>query len=113
MIMSNVKLVKLNTGEELIGTVTENLEGNFMTMKDIVMMAMVEPNKIGFMNYMPYADLKGGLNINKAYVIFVVPVQEKLELEYRNMTNKLVVAKGPNETAAVVAAAGNQLKLAR
>lgn len=110
--MSNVKLVKLNTGEELIGVVTEYTEGNIITMKDIVMMAMVEPGKIGFMNYMPYADLKNGLNINKEYVIFMVPVQDKLESEYRNMTNKLVIAKGPNDAAAIASAAG-QLKLAR
>ena len=88
--MSSVKIVKLTTGEEIIGKVTESLDGS-INVKDPVTLGMVERNQLGFIGYMPYADLKQGITISNDRVMFVVPIDPKLETEYSAMFNNLIV----------------------
>jgi hypothetical protein len=85
-----VKIIKLTTGEEIIGKVTESLDGSY-NIKDPVTIGMVERNQIGFIGYMPYADLKEGLNVGKERIMFVVPIDSKLEAEYNAMFSNLIV----------------------
>ena len=88
--MSDVKIVKLMTGEEVIGKITESLDGKII-IKDPVTIGMVERNQIGFIGYMPYANLKDGITVNSDRVLFVVPVDPKLETEYNAMFSNLIV----------------------
>lgn len=87
-----VKIVKLITGEEIIADVTETLEGN-MVLKDPVTLGMVDRNQIGFVGYMPYANLKDGLTVKADRILFVVPVDPKLENEYQAAFGKVIVPK--------------------
>lgn len=89
--MSDVKIVKLTTGEEIIGKITETLDGGTINIKDPVTIGMVERNQIGFIGYMPYANLKDGLTVRTDRVMFTVPVDPKLETEYNAMFSNLIV----------------------
>ena len=88
----NVKIVKLMTGEEIIGEVVETLDGKIV-VKDPVTLGMVERGQLGFVGYMPYADLKDGLTIDNSRVLFVVNVDPKLETEYQAAFGKVIVPK--------------------
>jgi hypothetical protein len=87
-----IKIVKLVSGEEIIASVTETLEGNVI-LKDPVTLGMVERNQIGFIGYMPYADLKDGITLRADRIMFTVPADPKLETEYQAMFNKVIVPK--------------------
>jgi hypothetical protein len=87
-----VKIVKIVTGEEIIAEIVENLDGTLL-MKNPVTLGMVDKNQLGFIGYLPYADLKDGLAISKDRIIFMAPVDSKLENEYQAAFNKIVVPK--------------------
>lgn len=87
-----VKVVKIINGEEIIAETTENLDGSLL-LKNPVTLGMVDRNQLGFVGYMPCADLKDGLVVTKDKIMFVAPVESKLETEYQAAFNKLVVPK--------------------
>lgn len=88
----SIKIVKLVTGEELIGDVAETLDRK-VVIKEPVTLGMVERGQLGFIGYMPYADLKEGLTISLDRVMFVVPVDPKLENEYQAAFGKVIIPK--------------------
>ena len=88
----SIKIVKIVTGEEIIGDVSETLDGKIV-IKEPVTLGMVERNQIGFIGYMPYADLKQGLTLDASRVVFTVPVDPKLETEYQAAFSKVIVPK--------------------
>jgi hypothetical protein len=87
-----IKVLKMINGEELIGDVTETLDGKY-NIKNAVTLGMVERGQLGFIGYMPYADLKDGITIEANKVLFVVPVETKLENEYQAAFGKVIVPK--------------------
>lgn len=96
--MSNVRLIKLVTGEELIGIITEDMSGNY-TITDPYMLGMVDETRMGFIRYMPYCKLDKGLTIDKSKTLFSVELDPDIENEYRKNTNKLVM---PNKNLKLV-----------
>lgn len=88
----SIKIVKIVTGEEIIGDVSETLDGKIV-IKEPVTLGMVERNQLGFIGYMPYADLKDGLTLDANRVVFTVPVDPKLENEYQAAFGKVIVPK--------------------
>lgn len=90
----NVRIVRLVSGEEIIGKVNEVFSGERRThliLKDIlVMFAGSERGTIGIMPYLPYADLKDGLKIAEENVVFAVVPQDKLLEQYTQAFSKVV-----------------------
>jgi hypothetical protein len=88
----SIKIVKMINGEELIGDVVDTLDGKIV-IKDPVTLGMVERNQLGFIGYMPHANLSEGITLEPSKVMFVVPVDPKLENEYQAAFGKVIIPK--------------------
>ena len=86
------KIVRLKSGEELIGSVTKS-EGVY-TMKDISLIVPTEKG-IGLMDYMPYSTVpEKGLDITSDFVAWVVDPVDGLLQQYKSIHSKIIT---PNQ----------------
>ena len=83
-----MKLVRLSSGEEIIGTVTETQES--ITITDGFSLIPAGEGKIGFMPFMAYTKAKKGINIDKKFVVFMVEPADELQDQVRTMTTGIV-----------------------
>ena len=83
-----MKLVRLTSGEEVIGKVRESTDSIYIT--DGYSLVVTEPGKIGFIPFMPYAK-EQEMQINKRFVMMVLdPVDEMVD-QVRQMTSGIQV----------------------
>jgi len=78
--MSDTKIVRLSTGEELVAKVTENDDSYTITSPAILIPA--GRDQLAFGQWLPYADIENGIDINKKYVVFVVDPMTELLNQY-------------------------------
>ena len=88
----NMKLVRLSSGEEVIGKVEEHSDS--ITIKDAYSLIPAGEGKIGFMPFMAYTKAKDGIDIDKRFVVFVVEPIEDLVNQIRQMDTGLTVPTG-------------------
>ena len=62
----NMKLVRLSSGEEVIGKVVDN--GSDVTITDGYSLIPAGEGKIGFMPFMAYTKAKDGITIPKNFI---------------------------------------------
>lgn len=83
----SVKIVRLTSGEELIGT----LNGN--KLSDVAILIPTQQNSLGLAPFMAYAEFKY-LELNEKDVMFTVDPVADLKAQYDNMFNKILT---PNQ----------------
>lgn len=88
----SAKYIKLSTGEEIIADLVSETDQE-ISIKDAVQLGNVSNTQLGFINYPMLADTTKGFVINKKHIIFILPVEPKIEEQYNTSFSKLVVAK--------------------
>lgn len=83
-----MKLVRLSSGEEVIGKVTET--ENTLTIEDGYSLIPAGEGKIGFMPFMAYTKAKNGITIDKQFVVFTVEPLDELIDQIRQMNSGIV-----------------------
>ena len=84
-----MKLVRLSSGEEVIGKVVENEDS--ITITDGYSLIPAGEGRIGFMPFMQYTKAKDGITIDKKFIVFMVePIQSMVD-QIREMDTGLVV----------------------
>jgi len=93
--MSEVKLVRLKSGEELIGKCVINEDGSTHIDKPVILVPTGE-GSVGLMPYMPYTDIvNSGIDVPEDFVLFVLDLHEELFNHYNTQFGSgLVVPKG-------------------
>lgn len=86
-----MKLVRLSSGEEVIGKVVDN--GSDITITDGYSLIPAGEGKIGFMPFMAYTKAKEGITIPKNFVVFMVDPVDELVDQVRQMDSGIVTAK--------------------
>jgi len=86
-----MKLVRLSSGEEVIGKVEEHSDS--ITIKDGYSLIPAGEGKIGFMPFMAYTKAKDGIDIDKRFVVFIVEPIEDLVNQIRQMDSGIITAK--------------------
>ena len=86
-----MKLVRLSSGEEVIGKVVDN--GSEVTITDGYSLIPAGEGKIGFMPFMAYTKAKQGITIPKNFVVFMVDPVDELVDQVRQMDTGLVTPK--------------------
>jgi hypothetical protein len=86
-----MKLVRLSSGEEVIGKVVDN--GSDVTITDGYSLIPAGEGKIGFMPFMAYTKAKQGITIPKNFVVFMVDPVDELVDQVRQMDTGLVTPK--------------------
>jgi len=87
--MSNIKIVRITTGEELICSVTESDSGKY-TFKDVAILIPTEANQLGLAPFMAYSNASDGIKMNNDYIMFMVDPVEGLLNQYKNMFGKVI-----------------------
>ena len=87
-----MKLVRLSSGEEVIGKVRES--ENSIVIEDGYSLIPAGEGKIGFMPFMAYTKAKEGILIDRRFVVFVVEPVEELVDQIRQMETGLTVPSG-------------------
>ena len=84
-----MKLIRLSSGEEIIGKITETETS--VTIKDGYSLIPAGEGKIGFMPFMAYTKADQGVTIDKKFVMFMVDPVEDLLNQIRQMDSGIVV----------------------
>ena len=123
--MANVKIVRLNTGEELLCTLREEFIGDrpeSYVLSDITLIVLVPPMenekgqkegpRMALAPYLGYADLGKGLSIEPKSIMFIVNPKKELVEEYNRIFNKstLLTPSGMGGNK-LVSASGTQIKI--
>lgn len=83
-----MKLIRLSSGEEIIGDVTDSQ--NDITIKNGYSLIPAGEGRIGFMPFMAYTKAKDGITIPKNFVVFVVEPADELQDQIREMDSGIV-----------------------
>lgn len=86
--MSNIKIVRLSTGEELIADVKETDAG--LNLKDVAILIPTQQNSLGLAPFMAYSDAASGMDVDKQFVMFSVDPVQDLKNQYQQMFNKVL-----------------------
>ncbi len=85
-----MKLVRLSSGEEVIGKVIENEDS--ITITDGYSLIPAGEGKIGFMPFMAYTKAKDGITIDNKFVLFIVDPVDQIVDQVREMDSGIQVA---------------------
>ena len=86
----NVKLFRLNSGEELLARYTET--DTHYLLKDTAILIPMGQGQIGLMPWMMYTKAEKGIEIPKSFVVFSVEPVDDLKEQYDTSVNKGIVA---------------------
>ena len=106
--MSEVKIVRVHSGEEIIGQITENDNSIHIDKPAIILPA--GEGRIGLAPYLPYSDCEeNGVEFKNIHVVFVLNPVEEFKNQYtQSFVNGLTIPSAA-ESAAINAADGLKL----
>lgn len=109
--MSDIKMVRLSSGEEIIckWSIDTAIDSKTHILKDCAILFPMGQGKLAFAKWMPYLSEdqhKTGIKINEKFVMFVVDLDEEMKNQYQGMISGLVVP-----SAGPVVGSGGGLKL--
>jgi len=91
---SEIKIMRLATGEELIcdaSSQTTSSRGIVYTIKDIAILIPTESNSLGLAPFVPYSTASTeGVEIAEKDVMFVTEPISDLKKQYQNMFSKVM-----------------------
>lgn len=88
--MSDIKVVKLVTGEELLASVTDYVETLKLEKPYVMVMG---PEGIGTMPFVPYAETDE-ITVEKQHVIVVLEPKASIKDSYSKMVGKIILNEG-------------------
>ena len=87
--MSDIKIVRISTGEELLCTV-DSSNKDHLTLSDVAILIPTEANSLGLAPFMAYSDAKNGMEIPRSYIMFMVDPVKTLKKQYQTMFSKII-----------------------
>ena len=90
--MSNVKIVRMTSGEEILCTIVKE-DANNILIEDPTIIIPTQDRNIGLAPWMPYADT-AKISIKQTFVAFIVDPVEQLAEQYRSIHSKIIT---PNQ----------------
>tara|TARA_R110000824_G_scaffold165537_1_gene342135 strand:- start:1011 stop:1334 length:324 start_codon:yes stop_codon:yes gene_type:complete len=91
--MSDVKLIRLTTGEELVAKITEQTPDTYL-IKNPAILIPAGRDQLAFGQWLPYANIKDGLEIKKKSVVFITEPMEELYNQYSTSFGSGIVVPG-------------------
>lgn len=86
--MSDIKIVRLATGEELICTVKPTEKG--LNLQDVAILIPTQQNSLGLAPFMAYSDASKGFDVAMDFVMFTVDPVSDLKGQYQTMFKKVI-----------------------
>ena len=85
----NVKVFRLNSGEEILSRYEETADS--FILKDPAILVPMGQGQIGLMPWLIYTKASKGVTIPKSFIPFVVEPVEELKEQYDSSLNKGIV----------------------
>jgi hypothetical protein len=85
----NVKIFRLNSGEEILSRFEEQDSG--YTLKDPAILVPMREGQIGLMPWMMYSKASKGVFVPKTFIAFTVDPLDELKTQYDSSLNKGIV----------------------
>jgi hypothetical protein len=85
----NVKLFRLNSGEEILSRFEE--VGDSWLLKDPAILIPMQQGQIGLMPWLLYTKASKGVSVPKSFVAFTVEPLDELKTQYDSSLNKGIV----------------------
>lgn len=85
----NVKVFRLNSGEEILSRFEETK--THYTLKDPAILVPIGQGQIGLMPWLMYTKAKNGVEIPKSFIAFTIDPLEELKSQYDSSLNKGIV----------------------
>ena len=86
--MSEIKIVRLATGEELICELSGGPD--YFTLKDVAILIPTQENSLGLDPFMAYSEAPKGMTIASNFVMFSVDPVDGLKKQYQQMFSKVI-----------------------
>jgi hypothetical protein len=90
----NVKLFRLNSGEEILARFEE--QDTVYVLKDPAILIPMREGQIGMMPWLIYTKAAKGVSISKSFIAFIVDPVEELKSQYDSSLNQGLVT--PSKT---------------
>ena len=98
--MEEVKVVRLQTGEELICKVTEKKDT--ITITNVAIILPAGQGKIGLGEYLPYCEFgDAGMCVKKSHVVFMLDPVDEFKNQYNGAFGSGLVIPDPITSAAL------------
>ena len=93
--MNNIKMVKLISGEEILGNIVPDGSGGVNVQKPMVLGMMPSPNpggqpQLGLGEYLPLSD-ETGVRFKNEHVLFIYTPKQQIVNAYRASTSNLAL----------------------
>jgi len=92
-----VKIVRLISGEEIIANFSQTK--TTITLKDPCVLVPTQEGKLMFVRWVPYGQIKDGVEINERNIVFMVDAATELEEHYKNVVLNNLFVPGPKRLA--------------
>lgn len=95
-----IKLLKLRTGEDILAEVRDGVPLKTYKLFDPFMVYLPQPNAVGLLPYLSFANLDEGLEVSVNDVMWLVDPDESMVKKFEELTSKIQVAS-PAVTKAI------------
>lgn len=86
----NIKIVRLSTGEELIATIGDSFNTGVVNLIDVAILIPTQQNSLGLAPFMAYSNAKEGLEVPRAFVMFMADPVDGLKKQYQSMFSRII-----------------------
>ncbi len=86
--MSDIQIVRLTSGEELIADVTIQTDGYLLS--DIAVLIPTQQNQLGLAPFMAYGVPKDGIFFKNEHIMFLIEPVDGLRQQYQTMFGKVI-----------------------
>ena len=86
--MSDIQIVRLTSGEELIAYVTIQTDGYLLS--DVAILIPTQQNQLGLAPFMAYGVPKDGIFFKNEHIMFLIEPVDGLRQQYQTMFGKVI-----------------------
>jgi len=86
--MSDIQIVRLTSGEELIADVTIQTDGYLLS--DVAILIPTQQNQLGLAPFMAYGEPKDGIFLKNEHIMFLIEPVDGLRQQYQTMFGKVI-----------------------
>ena len=81
--MNEVKIIRLTSGEELIAKMNiTGVGGTHVTLNKPAILIPTGKDQLAFGQWLPYANIKDGIEIAMEYIVFMVDPMDEMTAQY-------------------------------
>ena len=99
--MKEVKLIRLVSGEEVLGDIKQEREG--YTVKEAYVLIPGGEGKIAFMPFQPYCKVaEKGIHVKEEHVLFITEPVDELAEQIRGQSSVIDTSAAPSTSGIIV-----------